>query len=212
MTKLSGFNKNSCFKWLDLGAGAGEVAILMNKMYPNSEGYCIDLHNCPDDLLSISTSVGWHSLDINSSDWASHIKMKFDIVYATAVLEHVLKPVQFMKQIGSVLEGNALVYFINPLYGTFVQRILKKRWPYFTPGEHLNIPSRKGMMRCMQRGFEMHSGHSASVREILLNYPLKYCFARFGMECIAKWVPESCIIPLPAGAVEAVFRNTETTS
>jgi len=65
----------------------------------------------------------------------------FDIVTLWDVIEHLTKPDEVMKEIQRILKDSGLLIINYPDYSSFVQRIMKTKWPfllsvhliYFTP-------------------------------------------------------------------------------
>jgi 2-polyprenyl-3-methyl-5-hydroxy-6-metoxy-1,4-benzoquinol methylase len=82
------------FTWIDIGAGGGEMAQLMAAAFPNSSGLAIDLHERPTGLPA---NVDWLQLDLNSPDFHHACSRKADVVYATAVWEHITQPHAFVQ-------------------------------------------------------------------------------------------------------------------
>jgi hypothetical protein len=82
-------------------------------------------------------------------------------------------------------------------------------WPYFTPGEHLYMPTLEGARTCLKRQW-IAAGHAApqatiSAKPIMLPYTLRYVFRRFGVDFAGRMIPPALHVPLPAGALEAAL-------
>ncbi len=174
--------------WLDVGGGYGEVANLLAKKRPN--GMVVDIGPAPEGLR-----VPYRSLDLNGLNWNIP---KADFVYSVAVLEHVLNPAQFIAQCAALVRPGGTMVVICPDYGSLARRVLGRKWPYYLPGEHLNVPSRKGARRCLAR-----SGLSGiEVRSIAVGYNLRYAVAAAGMPVR---VPDVSL-PMPTGILCATAR------
>ncbi len=150
-------------------------------------------------------SVSWLELDLNQPDFHKTIGRKADVVYATAVWEHVSQPDVFAHSMVELLNNAGLLYLVCPNYSSIARKVLDTRWPYFTPGEHLTMPSPRGAEICLRRVFAdagLTSAHVAA-RPMLLVYSLFYTANRLGLP-FAGLIPRALRIPMPAGALESV--------
>ena len=199
---LSHVTTLSHFSWIEAGAGAGEMARRMASAFPNSSGLAVDLHARPTNL---SPNTEWLQIDLNQPDFYEKIGRKADVVYATAVWEHVSNPDIFAQNMVKLLNSGGLLYLVCPNYASLARKILGKRWPYFTPGEHLTMPSAKGAEICLHRAFATAglSGSGISSRPFLLAYSLGYTARRLGLP-FSGLIPRFLRIPMPAGGLESV--------
>jgi SAM-dependent methyltransferase len=199
---LGHFTALSRFSWIEAGAGAGEMARRMANAFPNSSGLAVDLHKRPADLPA---RVAWLQIDLNQPDFHEKIGRKADVVYATAVWEHVSRPDVFAQSMVGLLNSGGLLYLVCPNYASLARRILDTRWPYFTPGEHLTMPSPRGAEICLRRSFSAAKLTPAYIaaRPLLLVYSLFYTANRLGLP-FAGLVPRFLRVPMPAGALESV--------
>lgn len=204
--QLSKKEAEAQFTWLEVGGGGGEFSALMAKQFPNSRGVAIDLHTRPA-LLTNVTTVDWQQIDINQENFSAELP-QFDVIASIAVLEHVLRPDLFISNLLRLLRPGGMVYFLTPNNASWAGRILRKRWPYFTPGEHLAMPTPAGAIRCLQREWDalQKSNDRVSIRAnaLMLPYTLRYVFRRLGMDKIGRMFPPNLGFSLPAGALEGV--------
>lgn len=200
------------FRWIDVGAGGGELAQLAGHQYPNAAGMAVDLHARPPSLES-STNVEWVRCDINRRGFALGLKTKADVVISVAVWEHVRRPDWFVADLSSLVKENGTLYLVGPDYGSPASRLLGRHWPYFTPGEHLCIPSLEGAKRAISRVVRADSLAPANVRifvhPISLPYTLRYVMRFFRLGWMGNMLPKRWRVPLPAGALEAGFTQAE---
>jgi hypothetical protein len=199
---LSHLTATSRFSWIEAGAGAGEMARRMASAFPNSSGLAIDRHDRPADL---PPSVAWLQIDLNQPDFHRSIGRKADVVYATAVWEHVSRPDSFAHSMVELLNAGGLLYLVCPNYSSLARKVLDTKWPYFNPGEHLSMPSPPGAAICLRRSFDTAKVTAAclAARPILLAYSLFYTANRLGLP-FARLIPRALRIPMPAGALESV--------
>lgn len=208
VTRLSGRTAESEFRWVDVGAGGGELSVLLAERFPRSRGTALDLHPRPASLTA-RDRVDWLQRDVNGAFSAG--LPRADVVVSTAVWEHVLRPDLFVREALELLSPGGLLYLICPNYDSLASRLLGARWPYFTPGEHLHMPSPEGARRCLERAWSSLQGAPGGVeiasRPIFLPYTLRYVLRRFGMEKLGRLMPAALHLPLPVGALESVARR-----
>lgn len=190
------------FTWIDVGAGGGEMAGYMAAVFPNSCGLAIDRHERPN---SLPAKVDWLQLDLNSPDFHHACGRSADLVYATAVWEHVTEPHTFVQNMSRMLIDGGMLYLVCPNYASLTHKILGTRWPYFAPGEHLAMPSPQGAVSCLKRAIEQVGLQAVYVRSrpIMPVYSLFYAASRFNLP-FATLVPRSLRISMPAGALESI--------
>lgn len=186
--------------WLDVGAGHGEVANLLAHQFPN--GHALDIGPRPSKL---SSNIAYDSKDINNSDWARELQQKYDVVFSVAVWEHVYSPKDFATQTLSAVSPGGTLCLICPAYDSVARKVLGTRWPYFEPGEHISIPSKKGARECLVSAARALDRDIKVIRVQALNvqYSLRYLFYVLRMQKIAKLFPPEMSAPLPTGILAA---------
>ena len=212
--RLSGIRADDEFSWLDIGAGGGELSSLMATAFPNSRGVAIDLHPCPTSLEDIS-AVNWYQVDINQKEFAGRLQQT-DLVVSISVWEHVLRPDLFVANLLRLVRPGGMLYLLCPNSASLASRLLGRRWPYFTPGEHLAMPSPTGAFCCLQREWCSFHGRderiNISLRPLMLPYTLRYVMRRLGADAVGLLLPPDWNVPLPAGALETVLVRQATGS
>lgn len=201
--------KNNNFSWLDVGAGNGELAFLLSQRFPYSDGLAIDFHDQPA-LIRDLERVKWQMSDLNSDHNPKSIAgtQRFDLVFLITVLEHVMYPQLLLRQLLDKIEAGGCLYLTVPDFGSFASTILKQKWPYFLPGEHLNIPTIKGMQLLLEELCKQkfsHSNYIVKVNSIILPYPIGYYLDYFRMQKFSRMF-EKDVIKLPTGILEASVR------
>lgn len=188
--------------WVDIGAGHGEVANKLAILRPENIGTAVDIGGRPPNLAD---QVRYHELDMNLPDWRDHIEYKFGTVYSIAVWEHVRNPDLFAKAKMSLLNDGGTAIFVTPDFGSLASRVLRKRWPYFEPGEHISIPTKKGARICLERMTRELGFKDAKITVSSLNvgYSISYIFEVLRLKKIAKLIPPSVSAPAPTGILIA---------
>lgn len=202
---LSKRSSTEVFTWLDVGGGGGEFAALMATAFPQSKGVAIDQHPRPVSLAGVS-AVEWHEVDINEFDFSDRLQ-QVDVVASIAVWEHVLRPDQFVMNLLRLVKPGGMLYLLCPNNASLASRVLGTRWPLFTPGEHLTMPTKAGAVRCVQREWHALRGGEpidVSSNGLMLPYTLRYLMRRLGIDVVGRMLPIGLSFPLPIGALETV--------
>jgi SAM-dependent methyltransferase len=208
--------RKASFTWLDVGAGAGEVSELLSRRCPAAQGVAVDLHERPADLPDRS-NLGWERCDVNEVGFSARLSHRADIVLAISVWEHVLDPSALVRDLLALLRPAGTLYLACPDFGSLARRLLRTRWPFFLPGEHLNMPTIEGTRRCLESGLDGSAWRreeaSLRIRRIGLPYSVQYYLQYLGLRRLSGLVPPSLAVAFPAGALEAtVTVGAQTTS
>jgi 2-polyprenyl-3-methyl-5-hydroxy-6-metoxy-1,4-benzoquinol methylase len=195
------------FTWIDIGAGKGELASLLSDQYPNSRGLAIDFHSRPE-LLNTALNVDWLECDLNEPLFSRWIdKNNVDLIFSITVLEHISAPGVFIKNVLPLLNQNGAFYLTVPDFSSIASRLLKSKWPYLLPGEHLNIPSKRGMNILLNNLLHELNLNDKDfivfVKRIILPYPLRYYLMYFRLNLLSKLFGSSIILKIPTGILEA---------
>ena len=206
---FAGKNPTDAFTWLDIGAGAGELARLVSLAYPRATGLAADMHDRPAALAGCG-NVDWRVIDANRPVFGSDIGEQADVVFAISVLEHVQFPDTFLDNLVRRVKPGGALYLACPNYGSVARRVLRTRWPYFIPGEHLNMPTRRGVRAAITRS--VRSSSNAGLAKVFgdpitLPYTAHYFLRFYRLGFLTRLVPSSLTLPLPGGALEAGFRT-----
>jgi SAM-dependent methyltransferase len=207
-TGLAGLqdSDSSRFHWIDLGAGSGELAIELEKRYPAAEGLAVDFHQRPA-ALAAWPRVNWKSADLNATNFIESSAMySARYVFSITVLEHLLRPDSFVASALRLLDKGGCFYLTTPRLDCLAYRLMGRNWPYFLPGEHLHIPSVKGMRILLERICRtIYPAGECIVyaRPVIMPYPAGYYLSWMGLGAIARLLPDTLTWGFPTGMLEA---------
>ena len=194
----------SDFTWLDVGAGAGEIAEKLSRLSPKSCGTCVDLHQAPERIDG--SNINWLQQDINS-DFSSVVGKKFKLVYASAVLEHVVDPERFLINCLDLTEPGGAFYFFCPDYSSLAAKVMGQRWPYYLPGEHVTLPTKNSIRACLSRFLSANKIDDCDfhVRSKRVSYSVQYMLFALKLRWLGKFFPFDFSLKFPTGALEAIL-------
>jgi len=188
----------------DIGSGEGLLALaILERMGGSSFLDCYDIHKVAPAIREhelFGSKVAWLEKDASDLLKRDGDDKGYDRVFLVSIIEHVPNPKELLQGCLRMLNANGHLHVIGPLL-TGVARAMGRHWPYIIPGEHLTIPT--------VRGLELMSGQlgvSMNLREIPVTYSLKYAAgAVLGMR-IPNWL--DLALRLPLGVFSATFRVT----
>ena len=199
------YESGSVFSWIDLGAGKGELSKQIAQQFPASKGCAVDFHNKPDQLKQLG-NIEWQSIDMNGDDFATALNGNADLIFIITVLEHLRRPDVFLRNALRLLKPGGCLYLTTPQYGSLASNLLGKRWPYIIPGEHLNIPSLRGMEILAKRSAEdvgQKNNLIVKVRPTVIPYAAGYYAKHFGLNFLTAVLPKKFLLRIPTGILEA---------
>ena len=181
------------FTWIDVGAGEGMMSSLMINHYPRSRGIAIDFHDRPKSLNDLR--IEWRKMDLNKP-WETLPEV--NLVFSITVLEHMASPHTFLTTMLQTLAPDGVMYLNCPRTDALAFKLLGKKWPYYLPGEHVSIPSKKGMevLANLVTGSSSLRDPDITVSSVVMPYPLGY-YLGYYFNCKASryWFNPSIYIP-----------------
>ncbi len=197
--------KPDVFSWIDFGAGSGELSKLLMNRFPHSDGIAADFHDVPEKL--VGSKVKWVKTDLNGTFIESFSSFeKANYIFLITVLEHLMHPDIFIGHAIQLLKPGGCFYLTVPRIDCMAFALLKERWPYMIAGEHLNIPSIKGMEILLFKTCNKVFGEGnckITVKPVILPYPVGYYLQYFGLKKLAKKIPSDIVLRIPTGLLEA---------
>ena len=206
LVSFGGERLNGNFSWLEIGPGSGNFTKQFADRFPASSGFAIDLHDCPDNLRCVR-NVEWRAYDLEKGVPPDFIG-RFDVVASIAVFEHVRDPAAFLGFMLQCLNSDGILYIFCPEYGLLVSRLMGRRWPYMLPGEHINIPTKKGARILVERELQNHGRQAKTVivETVTVPYTLYYLAAYLKIQKLAAALPRHWHVPVPSGCLEIKAR------
>lgn len=195
--RIAGLQRDARFRFIELGAGDGRLSQHALERWPNSSGTAVDWIAPPQD----NPRLEWKHADLNRDEIDTE---PADLVLSVAVVEHVCSPDRLLKQALKLLKPGGTLFMLTPSYDSLASKLLGERWPFFIPGEHVNVPTLRGMRRMLERA-QPHG--EIFVKPWGIEYPLPY-LARFaGLERVAGLLPKWDFFPWPVGVAELGVRG-----
>lgn len=193
-------------QWIEVGAGGGDVSNFLKHGFPQSSGVAIDIGPRPAKL---DPGIGYISADLNEPTWCLGID-KADLVFSVAVWEHVLSPEDFARQLVSLCKPGGAIVIIAPDYGAMARKLMGQNWPYFSPGEHLSIPTRQGATRCATNQLDAlglaPDQYQVRTIPISVGYSVSYLMSVLGLGPISRAIPPELALPMPTGILATLIR------
>ncbi len=194
------------FKWMDVGAGAGELSEILSQKFTSSEGVAVDFSEEPDQF-KVQKLFKWYKRDLNGPNWIDTLpERKFDVIFALAVLEHVLSPDKFLQQLINSLSKGGILYVLTPDFASPLSRMLGTRWPYYLPGEHLHIPTIRGLSKWFQKiQQESNNAYKARVETAQIHYPIQYILRFMHLNSIAGFFSKKATVKVKPGLLQLII-------
>nr|WP_214448062.1 class I SAM-dependent methyltransferase [Flavihumibacter rivuli] len=208
---FSEIDAKSVFTWMDIGAGNGNLSVLMANRFPLSKGIAIDFGEKPEKLKDLP-NIEWLQANLDGPDFNTLANShKADLILSITVMEHISDPTSFLKGLCKLAKPGGRVYLSTPVYGNWVSYLMGKRWPYLIAGEHLHLPTLKGLKYWLQR--EAHTRPSmqlnANTSTTKIPYPIAYVAGFLNMPLIGRLMPSYLNFPFPTGMAEAWITVSE---
>jgi 2-polyprenyl-3-methyl-5-hydroxy-6-metoxy-1,4-benzoquinol methylase len=126
---------------LDVGCYSGDFLDLAKK--EGAITYGIELQS---EACSIANSKHQGRI-LNTVVDEADFSIQFDIIIATGFIEHIPNPLGFMKKVKKWLKNDGILLIETPNAGSFIAKLLGKKWPPYQPIEHLYYFSKKNIKK-----------------------------------------------------------------
>jgi len=181
----------------DVGSGEGWLTHELLSSEAECEVYCFDHHAMPanlSELLSPSMldRLYWKQVELNNDVWGS--LGEYDHVFCVSVIEHVENPKELVHGLYKICKPGGKIYILGPDAGSFAYRFSGSKWVYMIPGEHLTVPTVKGLENLVSK----MPYAKCHLREINVTYSLKYIFDALTGYTLPAYL--DVILRLPVGA------------
>ncbi len=147
LNKSKNILKKEKLSILELGSGYGFFI-----HYCNNQGHkAIGTEVTKDYALATSASINGSIHYISSNDYDSVIcNSEADLIYLEHVFEHVLDPQTILSKITTKLSPNGILFMSVPNSDSLLARVLKKKWPWMTPPDHLYYYNDKSLRMLLE--------------------------------------------------------------
>ena len=174
---------------LDIGAGSG---IFMRQAI--KRGYSVTGIEPSKYLAAQGRKSG---LDIICGVFPNDCpKQKYDVIFLTDVIEHIVNPLSMIRHLKEYLSENGCVIITTPDVSSFMARLLGKHWWHYRVA-HVGYYNKGTLTRIMRR---------AGLTPVKWKYARWYFSSRYIIERLAKYIsfvkpfvkiaPENLMIPV----------------
>ncbi|MFN4299818.1 MAG: class I SAM-dependent methyltransferase [Thermaurantimonas sp.] len=128
----------SCRKILEIGASTGyQLFGLKNR------GYEVVGSELSNDACKLARE--WYNIEMYADEFPPEEEFKeyFDVIIIHHVIEHVVKPREFIERASKYLAKNGWLFIETPNVKSLGVKLLGKDYPVFCPPGHLNFFSKK---------------------------------------------------------------------
>ncbi len=144
---------------LDLGCGSG---FLCNKFMTDGARSVVGVDiERPVGLDFENNNLNFLQLDLNNSEWASHLAskleiQKFDLVLAFDIVEHLNAPSDFLKNIHNILSDSGRLVLTTPNTNSWECLLFPQSWSGAKDPYHLTLFNTYSLGFILERtGFEI---------------------------------------------------------
>lgn len=137
-------------KLLDVGCAMGFVV-----EYARSIGY--DAYGFDPSKYAIDHVPPTLSkkITLGSINTVSYAPKSFDVITAYDVMEHTNDPIESMKKLGSFLKDDGIIEIATGDTGSFIARLMGKKWNFYSPPQHLYFFNRNNLSLLLNKaGFK----------------------------------------------------------
>lgn len=135
-------------KVIDIGCASGEFVSFVKDDY--------DIYGCDFSENAIKYAK-MQNKDIAEKFWVGDVEdiksvnEKFDAICLWDVIEHIYQPRITFCKIMDMLSDDGFIMISSPNIGAFFPRLMRQKWPFMTPPEHVGFFSKRSMqylIRC----------------------------------------------------------------
>lgn len=143
----------SSYSILEVGCGPGYFLEALDNWSSIKKLTAIDVESA---LVKHSqTKVAGAEIKELSAEDVALIQGKFDVVFSFQVIEHLVDPNIFFKELQKILNPNAKVVLTTPNPGAIAASLMKSKWQGIRE-DHVSVLSRKEWIRIFERsGYEV---------------------------------------------------------
>lgn len=168
---LHAISFNSWQRVLDIGCGGGFFLNAVRETF--DEVYGLEISSELAEFVKRKWGIDVHIGDIQNINFSENY---FDIITLYDVIEHMLHPDQLLSEIHRILKPGGVVVVSTPNVNGLSAKIMKDKWLFFTPPEHLYYFSPNSLKIFLEaNGFTVRK---VRTENIYLNHMLMQKFRR----------------------------------
>lgn len=138
---------------LDAGSNFGHFLQVARAAYAAS-GFDVS----PVAICWSHEHLGVNAVTASIYDLSQFASASFDVVTAWDVIEHLVNPLEALRQLHRVLRPGGLIFVSTPDAGSRVARALGGHWHYLDPEQHRTLFSRATLRSALERsGFRVRA-------------------------------------------------------
>lgn len=149
---------------LDVGCGSGEFLAQMR-----ARGWRV--HGLDFDPKAAEVAMERHGIEVQLGTVESLIQsgVKYDVITASHVIEHIADPVSFLQSCGALLAPSGKLVLKTPNVDSFGHRVFGSSWRGLEPPRHLQLFSSEALAMVSKRaGFNSATFTSSAGAEYIL--------------------------------------------
>ena len=97
----------------------------------------------------------------------------FDVVVAFDIIEHSQNPLQFLREIRSVLRPDGWLMLSTPDTDHFLRFVMRTRWPMLQPMQHTHLFSKRAMQSALEKAGYRNISLRKADKTLTLDYVLE---------------------------------------
>ncbi|MBV9328291.1 MAG: class I SAM-dependent methyltransferase [Chloroflexi bacterium] len=133
-------------RFLEIGPGNGEVLEAAHRLGLRCTAFDVD-----ESALSRVQHVSDVELIAGSLSRESFGERTYDIIFSNNVIEHVPRPIEFLRGTRALLANGGRVWVSCPNVASYEARILHSYWPQYAPVDHVRLYSPRALAWAMER-------------------------------------------------------------
>lgn len=128
---LKQYPRNATFSLIDLGCGSGSLLYTVKKMFPDAQIFGVDFSQKAIDNLNAKNING-----ICKSIYDLKIPFKYDVIIASALLEHLSRPRKFIDVVKSLSHKGTKLFIHVPDTDSNSAKQFRRWWVHWDVPRH----------------------------------------------------------------------------
>jgi 2-polyprenyl-3-methyl-5-hydroxy-6-metoxy-1,4-benzoquinol methylase len=135
-------------QWLDAGGGLGAFADLVRKTLPD---WNVSLNDLNSRSLAIAREVLGLTTDNSSPEELESKPMRYDVISAIAVIEHIADPLKFVSTYTRLLRPGGRLLLVTPNFTDLCAEVAKGSSPAVAPPFHIHLFNAQSLNVLLER-------------------------------------------------------------